>query len=202
MPHEDKGSKIENQRQLQYNIDPLFIERWSPRAIDPTPLKDDVVKAIFEAARWSMSCYGEQPWLFLYTVSEPDRKLYLELLVEFNQQWAKDAPLLGFIFAKRRFSQNDKPNDWAGFDCGAAWMALTIQARKLGLYTHGIGGFYKDKVYEALGVPETDYDAICAFTVGAYGDRDKLPEEMQKSEQPSERKPLDSIIIQGKFNKG
>jgi nitroreductase len=196
---EDKGILISNERQAEFAIDPLFIRRWSPRAFDRSPIPENIIKSLFEAARWAMSCYNEQPWLFLYASSEEDLKIYRSLLAEFNQKWAINAPVIGFLFARRRFKRNDKPNDWASFDCGAAWMAMTIQARLLGLYTHGMGGFDREKIYDALGVPKKDYEAICAFTIGMYGDPESLPDDMKKTEKPNERKPLAEIVIKGKF---
>ncbi|MEW5924832.1 MAG: nitroreductase family protein [Candidatus Zixiibacteriota bacterium] len=194
---EDKGLLIESNRVPEYPIDSLFIRRWSPRAFDPSPIDNDTLKILFEAARWSMSCFNEQPWLFAYASDRKDLELYLSLLSEGNQKWAINAPVLGFIFARRRFTHNNKPNAWAAFDSGAAWMALTMQARMLGLYTHGMGGFHRDKVYTALGVPEMDYEVMCAFAVGRYGDRNSLPEDIKKREIPSNRKPLMDMMIKG-----
>ena len=196
---DDKGLLIENKRQPEYPIDKLFINRWSPRAFDPAPIPEDIILSLFEAARWSMSCYNDQPWLFMYASSQEDLKIYRGLLAGNNQLWAASAPVLGFILARRRFSHNDKPNDWAAFDCGAAWMAMTMQARMLGLYTHGMGGFHKDKVYAILGVPKSEYEALCAFALGSYGDRDSLTGDMEKNERPNDRKPLSGMVMQGKF---
>ena len=199
MKYEDKGLLIDNPRQPQYEIDPLFINRWSPRLFDPKPIDDNTLNSIFEAARWSMSSNNEQPWLFLYATSEEDRKKYLDLLVEFNQNWAKNSPVIGFIFARRRFEHNNKPNRWNGFDAGAAWMAMTLQARMFGLYTHGMGGFHADRVYEALNVPEEDYEVYCAFVIGQFGEIESLPPEKQEKEKPNERRPFESIVKKGSF---
>jgi len=194
---EDKGVLIPNGRQPEFAIDSLFIRRWSPRAFDPTPIPENVLKSLFEAARWSMSCFNEQPWLFLYATSSEDLKIYRSVLGEFNQKWTATAPVVGFIFARRRFALNDKPNHWALFDCGAAWMAMTMQARMLGLYTHGMAGFDQNKAYSALGILEKDYQVVCAFAIGMYGDRESLPEDMKKNEFPGLRKPLEEIAKNG-----
>jgi nitroreductase len=106
---------------------------------------------------------------------------------------------LGFTFARRKFARNDKPNDWAAFDSGAAWMALNLQARMLGLYAHGMAGFDREKSYDILGVPESEYEVLCAFALGRYGDREALPDNMKKDEQPNSRKPLTEIVFRGKF---
>jgi len=195
----DRGAHIPNDRRPEYNIDPIFINRWSPRAFDPAPIDDNVIMSIFEAARWTMSCFNEQPWLFLYASQKDELDRYRSVLAEFNQKWTANAPVVGFILAKRRFARDDKPNNWAAFDCGAAWMALTMQARMLGLYTHGMAGFDREKVYDVLNVAEKDYEALCAFAIGRYGDREALPDDMKKDEQPNTRKPLKEIIVSGRL---
>jgi len=189
----------ENNRVAEAEIDPIFIERWSPRAFDPSPLPDGMVKGIFEAAKWAPSCMNEQPWLFLYAVAETDLKEYLDLLVDGNKAWAKTAPLLAFLFARRNFRGDNSKNNWAAFDCGAAWMSLTMQARMYGLYTHGMAGFHRDRVCAALGVPEDEYEPICAIAVGRYGDFNALPEPLKEREKPNERIPLEKVAHEGRF---
>lgn len=190
---------MENNRKAEASVDPMFIERWSPRAFDPSPLSEETVKTLFEAAKWAPSCANEQPWLFLYAVTKKDLSLFLDLLVDGNKIWAKNAPMLIFLFARRNNASDGKPNNWAKFDCGAAWMSLTMQARKLGLYTHGMAGIHMDKVCGALGVPESEYDPVCAIAVGRYGDKDALPEKLKARETPNERKPLSAVALDGRF---
>ena len=115
-------------RKTEYKkLDPMFIKRWSPRAFLTDPIADEDIKTIFEAARWSMSCFNEQPWCFVYARKPDDLVKFREVLTESNQAWANKAPLLAFVFSKKYFSHNDKPNRYADFDTGAAWMALTLQ---------------------------------------------------------------------------
>jgi nitroreductase len=196
---DDKGELIENKRIAQYPITPIFKNRWSPRAFDPSPLPENILMTLFEAARWSMSCFNEQPWLIMYATDKEELELYRSIMSESNKSWTITAPVLGYFFAKRRFALNDKPNLWAKYDCGAAWMAMTLQARMLGLYTHGMAGFDREKIYDVLGVPEADYEVVAAFALGPYGDKDKLPENFRKTERPNDRKPLKDIICKGKF---
>ncbi len=182
-------------------VDELFYRRWSPRAFKPVALPESVLAAIFDAARWSPSCHNEQPWIFI-TASADDKDAFAKfvgLLVEGNQTWAKDVSLLGFIIASRRFSHNDKPNGLAAFDCGAAWMAMTLQARKFGLYTHGMGGIRREEVYKQLNIPADDYEVICGFALGCIDTPDRLPENAKSGEAPSQRKPLDEIWLRGKM---
>ncbi|WP_275575126.1 nitroreductase family protein [Methylocucumis oryzae] len=49
----------------QTNIHDLMAKRWSPRAFAADkPVSDTELLALFEAARWSPSCFNDQPWRF------------------------------------------------------------------------------------------------------------------------------------------
>lgn len=174
-------------------VDPLFLERWSPRAFDPTPLDEETVATLFESARWSPSCNNDQPWLFVYGTSETERAPILETLVESNRAWASRAPLMVALFARRRFVHDDSSNRWGPFDSGAAWMALALRARQLGLYTHAMAGFDPAKAHLLLGVPEADYEAMCVIAVGRLGDPGLLQASHRAREAPSSRKPLADV---------
>lgn len=193
-------STIFNQREPQANVDAIFLDRWSPRALSSDPIPEEQLLTLFEAARWAPSCYNEQPWLFLYADSGEDLELFRSLLVDGNRTWTDHAPVLAFLLARKNFTRNDKPNDWAVFDAGAAWMSLALQARRLGLYAHGMAGFHKNKIYEALDIPRDSYEAVCAIAIGRYGDPTLLPEQIQKGEKPNTRKPLADVFTKGKFS--
>ena len=146
----------------------LFFKRWSPRSFKKTEIPDNILESIFDAARWSPSCFNGQPWVFITSSGRTNFDLFLSLLSDKNQRWAKNASLIGFILARRRFEFNENINSWANFDCGAAWMALTMQARMHGLYTHGMAGIKKNEVYKTLAVPEDTYEVICGFVIGSF----------------------------------
>jgi nitroreductase len=188
-----------NPRIPTVDVDSQFLDRWSPRAFEPTPLSDDQLAALFEAARWSPSCYNDQPWLFVYAVTDEDRARFAEALVPANQLWASRAPLLLFVLCRRRFAHNDQENRHAPFDTGAAWLALALQARKLGLHAHAMAGFSRQKAHENLGVPAEDYDIMAAVAVGRRGAAELLPPEVAAREQLSERKPLQEVAREGRF---
>jgi nitroreductase len=183
-------------RIAQANVDPLFIERWSPRAFKPTPIDPATVDALFEAARWAPSCFNDQPWLFVYASEPESLARFRPLLNDWNQQWAATAPVLGFIFARKTFRKNGKPNRWGSFDAGAAWMSLALQARLRGLYTHAMAGVHFDQVNATLGVSE-EYEPICAFVVGEKGDPADLPADIAKSEAPNARLDISQTVRKG-----
>ena len=80
--------------------------RWSPRAFEDKPVAPEKLRSLFEAARWAASSYGDQPWYFIVTtkVDAHNHKLALDGLVEFNQNWAKQAPVLGYSVARKKFA--------------------------------------------------------------------------------------------------
>ena len=55
-----------NSRTADHAIDPLFLQRWSPRAFDGSALTEEETMTLFEAARWAPSSYNSQPWRFVY----------------------------------------------------------------------------------------------------------------------------------------
>jgi len=186
-----------NDRHPDHPIDDQFLDRWSPRAFSPTPVSADVLDSLFEAARWAPSCFNEQPWLFLCATEEPDLDRFRRLLRDSNRVWADRAPVLVYLFARKTFSRNGKPNRTATFDCGAAWMSIALQARKLGLYAHAMAGFRRDDTYGELGVPAADYEVICAIAIGYYGDPELLPPEVAAKEKPTDRRPSASFVTHG-----
>ncbi|TLM68854.1 MAG: nitroreductase [Deltaproteobacteria bacterium] len=181
------------------DVDSQFPDRWSPRAFADTPLSETQLAALFEAARWAPSCYNEQPWLFVYAVTAEDRARFAEALLPANRVWAPHAPLLLFLLCRRQFAHDGKDNRHAAFDAGAAWMALALQARKLGLHAHAMAGFSRQKAYEILGAPADEYDIMAAVAVGYRGDREALPADVAAREAPNGRKPPEAVARQGRF---
>lgn len=192
----------QNPRVPEAAIDEMFTDRWSPRGFDPAPLSEEEIRMLFEAARWAPSCFNEQPWRFHYATTEAEREAYLSALVPRNQLWARRAPLLIFVLARRTFGQSGRDNRHAPFDAGAAWLSLALQARKMGLYAHAMAGFNQRRAYTVLGVSEADCHIMVAVAVGRRGGADHLPEEMQRIETPNSRLPLSEIMVAGTASSG
>ncbi len=191
----------ENPRIASADVDPLFINRWSPRSFSDEQLTGAEIASIFEGARWSPSSFNRQPWLFVYETDGPDRETFDSILMPGNQLWASKAPLIGFIFAETKTQEGRRPRT-SQFDTGAAWMALALQARSLGIYTHGMAGIDYDSVHEKLGVSDEYYTAMCGFVAGRIGPREALPEDLQERESPNDRKPLNEIAHKGVMTTG
>jgi nitroreductase len=175
-------------------VDPIFPDRWSPRAFQPDPIPEPQIRSLLEAARWAPSCYNEQPWLFCLAATPDARERVLAALVERNRLWARRAPLLILLAARRTFTATGKLNRHAGFDAGAAWLSLALQARRLGLHAHAMAGFNQDRALAAAGLDRTDWDILAAIAVGRHGDPADLPDDLRALETPNTRKPLADII--------
>jgi nitroreductase len=188
-------------RKVQANVDEQFPERWSPRAFSSEHISDETLASLFEAARWAPSCANEQPWLFLYAASEEDRRVFLDLLAPGNRRWAAQAPVLLFLLARRNFAKGGEANRHHGFDAGAAWMSLALQARKMDLYSHAMAGFDEERAYGVLGVPRGEYEIMAAIALGRYGELARLPEDLAEREAPNDRKPLDEVARRGSFRR-
>ena len=186
-------------RRSKYDINPLILERWSPRAMSGEELSDAELMPLFEAARWAPSSYNSQPWRFLYAKRNTKYwDIFFSLLGEFNQQWVKNAAVLVVIISKKNFEHNNKPSVTHQFDAGAAWENLALEGSNRGLVVHGMEGFDYEKARTALKIPE-EYDIEAMAAIGKKGKKDVLPQQMQEREVHSQRKPLKEIIREGPF---
>ena len=181
------------QRDPDMNTNELFYKRWSPRSFRKQIIPSDKLTAIIDAARWSPSAYNEQPWRIITSTSSFQFDAYLDTLNDFNRSWAKNASVIGFMLAKKKYSHNNQQNEYALFDCGSAWMSLCLQARMFGYYTHAMAGFDKDKAQKILGVNTQEYYIVCAFVVGIIDKPEKLPDDIKSREIPNGRKAVGTI---------
>ncbi len=173
----------------------LISERWSPRAFSDYAINSEQLARIIDAARWAPSCFNEQPWRFYTCTQESGDRFneYLDLLVEANQVWAKRASVIGFLVGEKNFARNGKENDFYALDSGAAWMAMSLQARIEGLYTHGMGGIKKDQIAQYLKLDEEKQSVLMGFTIGQLASPSVLEESLQEKEKPTSRKTLNEI---------
>jgi len=186
---------MNNPRTTEHPVDSMFTDRWSPRSFLQDPIPPEQIAILFEAARWAPSSSNEQPWRFYYAVGEAARRRFAETLVPANRVWASSAPLLIYVTSTLRFRRSGEINRWHGFDAGAAWMSLALQARRLGLYSHAMGGFDRRKAAELLNIDDREIQIHAAVAVGRRGDAGQLPEALQSREQPNTRMPVSDFIV-------
>lgn len=195
------ASPASSSRAAEADVDPIFIGRWSTRAFSAAPVPDHLIASLFEAARWAPSAANLQPWLFVYAHDEATLARARGLLKESNQRWAVTAPLLIFVFARRNHPDTGQPLRTAGFDTGAAWLSLALQAERLGLRSHAMGGIHHERTYAAFEVPEAEFESLAAIAVGYAGDSRALPADLVAKELPNGRKRQREFAFQGRYSK-
>ncbi len=163
-------------------IHDLLKRRWSPRAFADRAVEPAKLRSLLEAARWAPSSFNEQPWAFVVATRDrpEDYERVLGCLIEFNQGWAKAAPVLMLSFAHLAFDRNDQPNRHAFHDVGLAMANLTVQATDEGLVVHQMAGIVPDKIRTAFAVPE-GWEPVAAAAIGYPGDPAVLSEELRSA---------------------
>ncbi|MBP6904894.1 MAG: nitroreductase family protein [Candidatus Pacebacteria bacterium] len=189
--------KIVNTRTTEYDINDIFLKRYSPRAMSGESISRNELMTLFEAARWAPSSRNEQPWRFLYAFKNtPDFELFFSFLTESNQLWCKQASVL-IIGLSKKIGQDGNPNPKHSLDTGAAWENFALQGTNAGLVIHGMGGYHEEILRNELNL-SNEYQIELMITVGKPGKIEELPEKLQEREKPSHRKNLEEIIFEGK----
>lgn len=184
----------------QYPIHDLLARRWSPRAFSNRPVEPDVLRSLWEAARWAPSSANEQPWSFLVATKDDPQEFgrMVECLVEGNRVWAKQAPVLMISVAARRDRNND-PNPHAWHDVGQAVADLTVQATALGLFVHQMAGILPDTIRELYQIPDS-HEPVTAIALGYPGAPEQLPDKLRQRElAPRTRKPIGDFVFAGRW---
>jgi nitroreductase len=192
---------MEKPAQTDYPIMELLKRRWSPRAVSDQMVEREKLLSLFEAARWAPSSFNEQPWYFvLATKQNPaEHARLLSCLVEGNQQWARQAPLLMVSVAKLNFDKTGKPNRHAFYDLGMAVGNLITQATALDLFVHQMAGFSPEKVTELYKIPD-EFEPVAAIAIGYGGSVQDLPESLRERELgPRSRKPIQEFVFEGRW---
>jgi nitroreductase len=193
------NSEIDLKRNPTHKINPLFVDRWSPRSMTGEDIDDNDLMSLFEAARWAPSSYNNQPWRFIYAKRNTESWIKLfDLLYEGNKVWAKNAAALVVVISRKNFEYNEKPSITHQFDAGAAWENLALEACDRGIAIHGMEGFDYQKAKAELSIPES-YDVMAMIAIGKRGPKENLPLKLQESEFPNDRKPLTEIVMEGYF---
>jgi nitroreductase len=196
-------SKLKRPANTSVPIHQLISHRWSPRIFENRAVEPEKLRSLFEAARWAASSYNAQPWSFIVaTKDDPaNYQRILDCFIEFNQGWARSAPVLALSVAQMKFGHNNQPNSHAFHDVGQAAATLQIQAEELGLAVHQMAGILPDKAREIFKIPE-GHDVVAGFAIGYPGDAENLPEQLREKEvAPRERKALDSFVFTGEWGK-
>jgi nitroreductase len=178
---------------VDHPVQELVRARWSPYGFSAQRIPHEVLRSLFEAARWAPSSYNEQPWRYIVaTQDEPGEfERLLTCLVEANQAWAKAAPVLALGVATLRFTRNGKPNKVAHHDLGLAAGNLLAEATARDLFVHQMAGILPERARELYAIPE-DAEALTALAIGYLAKPGDLPEP---DRAPRTRKPLREFVF-------
>ena len=193
---------MEKPAKTNFEIQPLLKKRWSPRSFTDQPVSKETLQRIFEAARWTPSSSNDQPWRFIVGIKgDKTWDMIMETLVDFNQKWAKLAPVLAISIGKKISDKNGRPSKTFMYDVGQSVAHITFQVMQEGLFIHQMGGLDTGKAAEIFIVPD-EYQVITAFAIGYKGEPNLLQGDfvdMEKSER--ERKPVEKLVFEEKFGK-
>ena len=183
----------------------LIARRWSGRAFDPKRLVSrEHIIALLEAARWSPSCFGAEPWNYIVCDKSHNTDAWhkaFACLAEGNQTWAAHAPVLILALSNTQFGHNEQPNRWAQYDTGAATMSLCLQATAIDLMVHQMGGFDADQSCTAFAVPEHSVP-MSMIAVGYQLPEDEIVGEIREREYAERRRsPLQDSFFDGTWGK-
>jgi nitroreductase len=195
-----------NSRTADHPIDPIFLERWSPRSFTGEPIAEADLLTMLEAARWAASSYNAQPWRFLYARRDTEHwQRFLDILIPFNQGWAKDASALVYLVSNSLMrspgSDKDVPSRTHSLDAGTASGYFMLQAQMMGWHVHGMVGLDAERAFKDLNVP-VGHRVEAAYAVGRKADPSRLPEGLREREVPSQRRPLAELAFEGGFPPG
>ncbi|UMM08146.1 nitroreductase family protein [Gluconobacter frateurii] len=183
---------------------PVILNRWSPRAFQPTDIDLKDLLGFLDAGRWAPSAYNIQPWRFVYARrNTSDWERFLSWLIPFNRNWAENASTIVYIVSRTIIisSRTGEPSPVPthAFDAGAASVLIQLQASHAGWAVHPISGFDHDLARAGLELPE-DYQVHAALVIGQQADATALPEEIRQREKPSHRFPLEKLAFEGRFS--
>jgi nitroreductase len=192
---------LDKRAKTDHPIHELLAARWSPYAFADRPVTESDLRSVFEAARWAASSYNEQPWSYIVgTKKDPEQfQRVLSCLVEANQAWAKDAPVLALGIVTHRFKLNNKENKAAVHDLGLAAGNLTLEATARGLVVHQMIGILPDKARETFQIPDGS-EAWTGLAIGYAGDSNALPEKLKERDLAvRQRKALAEFVFGAKW---
>lgn len=193
-----------NNRSSAYAIDPVFLNRWSPRAFDDKAvISDQDLMTLFEAAHWAPSSFNSQPWRFIYARRDtPAWPRLFNLLVPMNQSWAVRASALVALVSATTAQPPGAPGPVPSYshslDAGSAWAYLALQATQLGWHAHAMAGWDVQRAPAELGVPD-NFRVETFIAIGRLGDKSVLPPPLQQREQPNGRRPVEELVMEGRF---
>ncbi len=166
--------------------------RRAKRALATTPIAEEILLRLAEAAHMAPSSLNSQPWRMI-TVREPKALNMLKETLAPGNYWARKAPAITAFVTNPEWGLKLGDVTYTPFELGMAAMAYQMQAVAEGLYVHPIAGYNAIEAKEALGLrPEDTLQTL--VILGYPGDEKELNEKHLESENsPRSRKDLEEV---------
>ncbi len=179
----------------------LIAERWSPRSFKTEDVPVQKIQSLFEAARWCSSAFNDQPWRYIVgNKKNPTWNAIFDCLNEGNREWNQNVPLLILVCCETHSPITGKTNPYASFDTGQSMATLCQQAQYLGLHTHPMAGFHKEKAREFFQLPST-IEPLTVLAVGYLDTPNKLSEKYMTAElSERKRRGFSEFVFFEKYN--
>ena len=147
------------------NVHDAIRARSSVREYLPTPVTDEQLTKVLEAARLAPSSSNRQDWRFI-VVRDEDRRTRLAQAAS-SQMWIAGAPIIIAAIGTDRDSVMTCGLPRHAVDVSIAITHMMLAAVEEGLGTCWIGMFSQDKVRELLGVG-ADCTVVAIMPLGHY----------------------------------
>jgi nitroreductase len=159
----------------------LIEKRYSVRAYKPTPVEDEKLERVLEAARSAPTAANRQPFRLIIV---PTKGREADLRRIYGREWFTQAPLVVAVCAVpgEGWSRRDGKN-YADVDATIAFDHLILAAHDLGLGTCWIAAFDPAAAKEILGL--NNGEEPVAFTPLGY------PADEWR---PKKRRPLRELV--------
>lgn len=163
-------------------------KRRSIRKYENTPVEQDKLDKILEAARISPSAANRQEWKFIVVKNQETRNKMVEAAN--GQKFVAEAPVT--ILACSTDSERVMPCGQYAYtvDLSIAVSFMILEATELGLGTCWLGAYDEEEVKKILDIPD-EIRVPAMFTLG-YAD---------ENPGPRPRKEREEVVVPEKFSK-
>lgn len=173
------------------NVLGLMKKRCSIRKYASTPVEDEKLDYILEAARMAPSAVNYQPWYFLLIKEESSRNKLYEC---YPRTWIKTAPMFIVVCGdhEQSWKRPHDNKDHMDIDAGIVTEQICLAATEMELGTCIVCHFDAPLLSKHFNLPE-QVEPIVIIPLG-------YPEEADLFEKtPKKRKPIEEVIKRETF---
>jgi len=165
----------------------LIAERYSVRAYQSRPIKEEDLRQVLDAARLAPTAANRQPFQIIVIRTEGREQ---ELRRIYSPEWFVQAPIvIAAVGVPAKGWTRRDGKSYNDVDVAIAMDHLILAAANLGLGTCWVGAFNADAAREVLGLPD-DVEPIAFTPLGYAADEPG----------PKQRKPLKDLVRYGRWH--